>query len=97
MATTCQYHCSPCGRHFHSLRAFDVHHTRDAEDRLVCLDPLDLVDLTGKERLEKLTDDGECRVYSEHQTGVTIWIMAGSRERLGQIYGKGPVDLPGAA
>lgn len=94
MATTCQYHCSPCGRHFHSLRAFDVHHTRDEEDRLVCLDPLDLVDRDGRERLEALTHEGECRVYSEHRIGVTIWIMAGSRERMGQIYGKAPESFP---
>lgn len=25
----CRYHCSPCGRHFHSLQAFDMHLRRD--------------------------------------------------------------------
>lgn len=25
----CKYHCSPCGRHFHSLEAFELHLRRD--------------------------------------------------------------------
>ena len=90
MTTTCTYHCSQCGRHFHSLGGFDAHHRVDETGWPRCLDPIDLVDLTGKERLEALTHDGECRVYAERQTGVTIWTVAGSRERLGHIYRKGP-------
>jgi hypothetical protein len=84
---TCTNHCSRCGRHFHSTRAFDIHLAHDETGWPVCLDPLDLEDRDGKPRLEALTTDGTCEIGShadeypppvEH--GVTIWVKAGSRE-----------------
>ena len=84
-ATTCTNHCSQCGRHFHSVKAFDVHHDHDANGWPVCLDPLDLEDRDGKPRLEALTTVGECRMYAVTQTGVTIWTVTGSRE-VGQRF-----------
>lgn len=75
-ATTCTSHCSQCGRHFHSLKAFDAHHDRDDTGWPVCLDPLDLVDRDGRERLVALTEHGECRMYAEFQRDVTIWTHA---------------------
>ena len=81
MSTTCTYHCSPCGRHFHSLEAFDLHHERDHTGWPHCLDPLDLLDRDGRARLAALTKNGECRVYAEVKRGVTIWTTAGSVER----------------
>jgi hypothetical protein len=80
-AVTCTNHCGSCHRHFHSLDAFDAHHRRDEEGWVVCLDPVDLVDLTGKDRLEALTEHGECRMYTDVQRNVTIWTVAGSREK----------------
>jgi hypothetical protein len=88
MATTCTYHCSQCGRHFHSLDGFDVHHERDDTGWPVCLDPLDLIDRDGRVRLEVVTTDGECRVYAEVQRGVTIWTTAGARERGAKRFGR---------
>jgi hypothetical protein len=55
MATTCTYHCGACGRHFHSLSAFDIH-----RDGRRCADPLDLEDRDGKPRLVALARDGRC-------------------------------------
>lgn len=71
---TCTNHCSQCGRHFHSLRAFDIHHDHDETGWPVCLDPLDLLDRGGAERLVAL-GAGECRMY-EPQFGVTVWTIA---------------------
>ena len=70
---TCTNHCSQCGRCFHSLEAFDAHHERDADGWPVCLDPLDLRDRDGKDRLVALTGDGECRVCAEVRRPVTGW------------------------
>src|SRR5437764_1961102 len=62
-AVFCSKKKSCCGRHFHSLAAFDAHHTRGEDGWPVCLDPIDLEDRDGKPRLEALTTDGECRAY----------------------------------
>jgi hypothetical protein len=43
---------------------------------------MDLEDRDGKPRLEALTADGECRIGSPPSSGVTIWTVAGSRERV---------------
>ena len=83
---TCTNHCGACHRHFHSLDAFDLHHDHDADGRTFCLDPVDLVDRGGKQRLEALTTAGECRVYAQTRYGVTIWIVAGSRERARGVW-----------
>jgi hypothetical protein len=95
--TTCTNHCGACGRHFHSLEAFDIHHDHDETGWPICLDPLDLLDRDGRARLEALTEHGECRVYEPLQTDVTIWTMAGSRERMAQVFAKAPVGPPEAA
>jgi hypothetical protein len=94
---TCRYHCSPCGRCFHSLDAFDAHHQRDEDGWPQCLDPLDLVDRGGRERLEALTEHGECRVYADVKRDVTIWIVAGSRERVARWREKASESAPQAA
>jgi hypothetical protein len=56
------------------------------------MDPIDLQDRDGRPRLEALTHDGICRIREE-QHGVTIWTVAGSRERLGKVFPKGSVSL----
>lgn len=94
--TTCTNHCGQCHRHFHSLAGFDAHHRLDETGWPRCLDPLDLVDLTGNERLEALTEHGECRMYAETQYDVTIWTIAGARERFTHWHEKGP-ESPAAA
>ena len=69
----CTYHRSPCGRHFHSLAAFDVHRTGDyaapvgSKRGRRCLSPIEVLDRNGNERFLALTEDGACRVY-EHGT-----------------------------
>jgi hypothetical protein len=85
--TTCTNHCSQCGRHFHSLAAFDTHHQRDDTGWPVCLDPVDLVDRDGRERLVALTEHGECRMYADAQRDVTIWTTAQSAEKIAQWRG----------
>ena len=93
MSTNCTNHCGACGRHFHSLSGFDLHHQRDANGWPHCMDPLDLQDRDGRPRLEALTHDGICRMYREEQRGVTVWTVAGSRERLARVHGKVPVGF----
>lgn len=70
--TTCTYHCSACGCHFHSLEAFDAHRTGDfASDGPLgrrCVHPLDM-----DGRLVSLTDAGECRVRGLAERGAVIW------------------------
>lgn len=95
--TTCTNHCSQCGRHFHSLEAFDVHHDHDETGWPVCLDPLDLLDRYGKERLVALTDDGECRMYPpDAERHITIWTTARSKD-VGQRLRHSPETLGQAA
>ena len=93
MATNCTNHCGMCGRHFHSLAGFDVHHAHDKDGQSHCMDPLDLQDRDGRPRLEALTHDGICRMYREDQHGVTVWTVAGSRERLARVHREAPVGL----
>jgi len=88
---TCTNHCSACGRHFHSVEAFDIHRTgdyrsSDPETRRRCLDPMDLEDRDGRPRLEWLTLEGECRIGSPPSFGVTIWTTAGARERMAGLW-----------
>jgi hypothetical protein len=82
--TTCTYHCSPCGRHFHSLEAFDLHHDHDETGWPICLDPLDLLDRRGREQLVALTDQGKCRLRG-NQDDITIWTMPRNLKRAPQI------------
>jgi hypothetical protein len=90
--TTCTYHCSACGLHFHSLNAFDARRqgeyaSNDPELGRHCVHPLDIEG----QPLGVLTEDGVCKVYedAEHpgsragvSTGVTIWTHAGDLARL---------------
>jgi hypothetical protein len=86
----CQYHCGACGRHFSSIDGFDLHKMHDAAGWPHCLDPLDLEDRAGHPRLEALTHDGRCRAY-ETLHGVTVWTVAGSREKARKAFGRTPV------
>lgn len=84
MTITCTYHCSACGSHFHSLEAFDSHRSGDyaSNDPNLgrhCDDPADRLDASGNARLVVLTDDGECRMYADVQTGVAIWTTTRQR------------------
>jgi hypothetical protein len=72
---TCTNHCSQCGRHFHSLHAFDAHHIHDETGWSVCLDPLDLEDRDGKPRLVAL-GVGVCNIYPPYSREATIWTTA---------------------
>ena len=86
MSTTCTYHCTSCGCHFHSLKAFDAHRqgdhaSNDPELGRHCVHPLDLVDKEGAMRLEALTEYGVCNVYPPYPRDVTIWTHAGLAER----------------
>lgn len=97
--TTCTYHCSACGLHFHSLNAFDAHRTgdyalNDLEMGRHCAHPFDLDGLLGA-----LTEDGECRMYDDGsgvrvERGVTIWTHEADLARLrARFASNGP---PGA-
>lgn len=76
--TTCTYHCSACGLHFHSLEAFDAHRgggyrSNDADAGRRCEHPLDL-----DGRLVPLTVDGECGMHDDGSglglsRRITIW------------------------
>lgn len=85
--TTCTNHCSQCGRHFHSVAAFDIHLARDETGWPVCLDPIDLEDRDGRPRLEVLSTEGECRMYDDGsgtniKRPVMVWTTAGTAERV---------------
>jgi hypothetical protein len=92
MAARCSYHCSPCGRHFHSLEAFDIHHGRDETGWPICLDPADLEDRDGRPRLYALTTDGVCDVR-ERLEGVTVW----GRARDGKPHRRALETIPPGA
>ena len=76
--TTCTYHCSACGLHFHSLEGFDAHRAGDftsidPELERRCIHPLDMAG-----RLVPLIVGGECRLYDDgsgaaFERDVTIW------------------------
>jgi hypothetical protein len=87
--TTCTYHCSACGLHFHSLEAFDAHRTGahsepvGSEGGRRCLDP---VELDG--RLVMLSDAGECRTYpNDVKRTAAIWTVAGKLARMRDLRG----------
>jgi len=86
---TCTNHCGACGRHFHSLKAFDLHRigdyaSNDPETRRRCADPLDLEDRDGRPRLIAL-GLGECRMRAEVLHDVTIWTTADYRARIASL------------
>jgi hypothetical protein len=80
---TCTMHCSDCGRHFHSLAAFDAHLRRvnegvnDHGARSYDLKHLDGSDVG----LEAWTREGHCDLVWPHVSGVTIWQMPMTAER----------------
>lgn len=73
---TCTHHCAGCGRHFHSLEAFDAHHHRDPTGWLHCLPPASVKGPDGQPRLQLLSTDGQCRMHDTTQRGVTVWTDA---------------------
>jgi hypothetical protein len=75
-ATTCIYHCSAYGRHFHSLASLDAHLIGDfaADDPAAgrrCPSPFDALDGHGDMRVVPLTETGLCRVYDAPEASVT--------------------------
>jgi hypothetical protein len=91
-ATTCTFHCSACGRHFHSLGAFDTHRigdfgSNDPEIRRRCQSPFDLLNPKGEMRLVCLTEEGVCRAYEAAEAPVTVWTMRDSLERAREQWG----------
>ena len=90
-ATTCTYHCGACGRHFHSLAAFDAHRigdyaSNDPEIGRHCVSPLD-VHKDGVMVHDRLTETGVCRLGEAPETDCTIWTMRGSTERARSVWG----------
>jgi hypothetical protein len=90
--TTCTHHCSPCGRHFHSLAAFDAHRigdfaSDDPETRRRCQSPLDAVDGNGEMRLVALTEAGLCAAYEPPEATVTVWTMRDRLDRARATWG----------
>ena len=83
MTVHCTYHCGGCGRHFHSLKAFDKHRvgdhaSNDPETRRRCVSPLDL-----DGQLEPLTAEGVCIIGGAVQEdGITIWTHGKDRARI---------------
>lgn len=95
--TTCTNHCGACGQHFHSLGGFEIHRIGsfdDPDDPRRCAHAIDLLDRDGKERLEIVTEHGECRMYAETLYDVTIWTMAGNRERAQALWGEKAPESP---
>ena len=101
---TCTYHCSYCGRHFHSLLAFDYHRVGDyaepigSEDGRRCLSPIEVLDTRGRFRLE-IWATGVCRMGGDNRDGsarsgdrVPIWTTAGLAERREQLAGLSGLD-----
>lgn len=78
--TFCTHHSACCGKHFHSLAAFDAHHTENGCDTTA-------VNRDGKRMLEVLTEEGYCGLGSPGPSDknllhpVTIWTRAGLEER----------------
>lgn len=93
----CTNHCRACGgeagRHFHSVAAFDAHRTgdfssNDPDTRRRCLNPIEVLDRDGNERLVALSTTGVCTAdLDAPQTGVTIWTMREGLERARDHWG----------
>jgi hypothetical protein len=89
----CAYHCGACGLHFRSLEAFDMHRQGDfaepprTEEGRHCAHPFDM-----DGRLVAITEDGVCRMYAEHERGVTVWSTARSRDRAPAGHWRQPPD-----
>ena len=72
---SCSHHCSACGRHFTSLRAFDAHRGGPWDDRQ-CEAPA--------EGFEPAI--GICGIRGP-ETGATIWRLAGASQRARSYFG----------
>lgn len=86
---SCRFHCSPCGRHFLSLKAFDFHRSGPYSGQRICLDPADL-----PERFRMLTEEGVCKLTggapAEHQV---VWGLEGiDSERLAALKAGRPAS-----
>jgi hypothetical protein len=64
-AKRCQYHCSGCGCHFISLRAFDLHRFGSWEERGCWGED--------ESRLAIAREDGICELDEPTRIGVTLW------------------------
>lgn len=75
--THCTNHCSACGSHFSSVKAFDAHRVGDHESGRYCEDPEDIADRDGNPRLA--ARDGEvCALTRPPRIGVKVWTDAKS-------------------
>lgn len=78
---TCTDHCTPCGRHFHSLAAFDAH-LIISDAGVEHVDPLTTTYAKGKYQGQPMvqvwTDEGYCKLGVAKQTlhPVTIYQSA---------------------
>jgi hypothetical protein len=98
MSTThCTNHCTTCGRHFHSLEAFDAHRTGDHREPLGseagrrCIAPIECVDGHGEPKLVPLAENGVCRLGDAGaEIGVTVWTQAGYESKIAHLYGSRP-------
>jgi hypothetical protein len=79
MSVVCTHHCRPCGRHFHSLEAFDAHIRREVEDgpRVGCFAP----DIDDEIAHEFVGFAGECAISNppEIETDVAVFDLASRR------------------
>lgn len=73
MTVPCTHHCRACGRHFHSLEAFDAHHQREFEDgpRLACFVP----DTDDEVANRYVGFQGECHISDPTKPDLdcTVW------------------------
>jgi hypothetical protein len=73
----CKYHCSPCGRHFHSLEAFELHINRDKDyegeledaPRIGCHSPGHSREVLG----ELVGFEGLCDISGAEVLEGTVW------------------------
>ncbi len=109
----CRNHCSVCGRHFSSTKAFDQHLTHDEDRWPRCLDPSrddECMDRrTGESKFGALAVDGECRMYPPNvERPVVVWALVGSVEAAREQWGRGrapgvptkcpePLEAPGGS
>lgn len=77
MSVACTHHCRACGRHFHSIQAFDAHRRYEAPhgSGVGCLAP----DADDEVSSEFIGYAGDCEISGAERLEGTVWELASRR------------------
>ena len=83
---SCRFHCSDCGRHFTSIKAFEMHRQGSFDAPRLSLDGRRCVNPEHDERERYEQVPGVCGMYAKTERA-TVWRLAEATEKARRHFG----------